>query len=81
MVVDGHSSHKDLDVILYAKDNYIHMLSLPPYTSNKILPLNRSVMKSFKNALNKTCGAWMRKYPNMKINLRDIAGLVNTAFF
>ncbi|KAG8237553.1 hypothetical protein J437_LFUL017403 [Ladona fulva] len=37
-------------------------------------------MKAFKNAYNEACGFWMRKYPNMKITLKDIAGLVNSAF-
>lgn len=40
LIIDGHSSHKDLDVILYAKQNHIHMISLPPHTSHKIQPLD-----------------------------------------
>lgn len=80
LIIDGHSSHKDLDVILYAKQKHIHMISLPPHTSHKIQPLDRSIMKPFKNAYNEACGFWMRKYPNMKITLKDIAGLVNSAF-
>lgn len=80
LIIDGHSSHKDLDVILYAKEKHIHMLSLPPHTSHKLQPLDRSIMKPFKNAYNEACGLWMRKYPNMKISLKDIAGLVNSAF-
>lgn len=80
LVLDGHGSHKDLDVILYAKEHHIHMISLPPHTSHKLQPLDRSVMKPFKDAYNEACALWMRKYPNMKISLKDIAGLVNIAF-
>lgn len=80
LILDGHGSHKDLDVILYAKEHHIHMISLPPHTSHRLQPLDRSIMKPFKNAYNETCALWMRKYPNMKISLKDIAGLVNTAF-
>ncbi|KAG8226118.1 hypothetical protein J437_LFUL006748 [Ladona fulva] len=54
LIRDDHSSHKDLNIILYAKQNHIHMIILrvDPY----------------------------RKYPNMKITLKDKAGLVNSAF-
>lgn len=80
LLLDGHSSHKDLSVITYAKQNHIHMLSLPPHTSHKLQPLDRAVMKPFKNAYNDACAMWMRKYPNLKISLKDISGLVNVAF-
>ncbi|KAG8239712.1 hypothetical protein J437_LFUL019334 [Ladona fulva] len=49
LIRDGHSSHMDLDVILYAKHNHIHMISLPPHTS-------RSIIKAFKNTYNEACG-------------------------
>ncbi|KAG8233124.1 hypothetical protein J437_LFUL012550 [Ladona fulva] len=56
LIRDSHSSHKDLDIILYAKQNHIHMISLPPHTSHKIQPLDRSIMKAFKNTYNEACG-------------------------
>lgn len=79
LILDGHASHKDLDVILYAKSHHIHMLSLPPHTTHRMQPLDRVVMKPFKNAYNEACSLWMRKYPKLKIGLKDIAGLVNSA--
>lgn len=33
LILDGHGSHKDLDVILYAKEHHIHIISLPPHLS------------------------------------------------
>lgn len=80
LIVDGHSSHKDLDVITFAKQHHIHMLSIPPHTSHKLQPLDRTVMKPFKNAYHEACSCWMRQYPNIKITLKDIAGLVSSAF-
>lgn len=80
LILDGHASHKDLEVITFAKDHHIHMLSLPPHTSHRLQPLDRTVMKPFKNAYHEACSLWMRQYPNIKISLRDVAGLVGTAF-
>ena len=41
LILDGHGSHKDLKVIEYARDNYMHMLSTPPHTTHKLQPLDR----------------------------------------
>lgn len=60
LVLDGHASHKDLDVIEFARKNHIHMLSTPPHTTHKLQPLDRTFMKPFKSAYNDACDLWMR---------------------
>lgn len=80
LILDGHSSHKDLNVILFAKTHHVHMISLPPHTTHKMQPLDRAVMRPFKAAYNQACGVWMRKYRPLKISQKDVAGLVNTAY-
>ncbi|KAK9753338.1 DDE superfamily endonuclease [Popillia japonica] len=44
-IVDGHGSHKELDVITYARKNHVHMLSIPSHTTHKLQPLDRTFMK------------------------------------
>ncbi|KAF2886481.1 hypothetical protein ILUMI_19692 [Ignelater luminosus] len=44
-------------------------------------PLDRAVMRPFKAAYNQACSVWMRKYHLMKISQRNVADLVNTAYF
>lgn len=80
MVLDGHSSHKTLDVINFCRDNYIYLISTPPHTTHKLQPLDRSFMKPFKNAYNECCGLWMRANAGARITEYDIAGLVAGAF-
>lgn len=80
LIIDGHRSHKDLDVILYARENYIHMLSFPPHTTHKLQPLDRTFMKPFKNFYNAACSSWMRANPGLRINDYDIAKLVADAY-
>ena len=79
LIVDGHATHKNLNVILFAMSHHIHMLSLPPHTMHRLHSLDRVIMKPFKNPYNEAYSAWMRKYTNIKIGANDIAGLVNTA--
>lgn len=80
LILDDHCSHKDLQVILFARENNVHMISLPPHTTNRLQPLDRVIMRPFKAAYNEACSTWMRKYCPLKITLKDIAGLVNTTF-
>lgn len=48
LILDGHASHKELVVIEYARQNYIHMLNTSPCTTHKIQPLDRIFFKPFK---------------------------------
>ena len=64
LILDGHKSHtKNLPTIEYACDNGIVMLSLPPHTSHKLQPLDRSFFKPLKTAFNAACSGSLRKHP------------------
>lgn len=80
LIIDGHGSHKELDVIMYARENNVHMLSVPPHTTHKLQPLDRTFMKPFKGAYQVACSLWMRANPGLRINDYDIAKLVADAY-
>lgn len=80
LILDGHSSHKDLAVISYAKENHVHMLSTPPHTTHKLQPLDRVFMKPFKDAYFEACGLWMRANSGARITEYEIAAMVSQAF-
>jgi len=80
LILDRHSSHKDLKVIEYARDNHIHMLSTPPHITHKFQPLDRVFFKPFKQAYGSASASWMRQNPGARLTEYDVAGLVNTAF-
>lgn len=50
LILDGHASRKELAVIKYTRQNYIHMPSTPPYTAHKIQPLDRTFFKPYKSS-------------------------------
>ncbi|CAG5036361.1 unnamed protein product [Parnassius apollo] len=80
LILDGHASHKELAVIKYARNHYIHMLSTPPHTTHKLQPLDRTFFKPFKSAFATASSAWMRRNPAARITDYDIAALVDEAF-
>ena len=60
LILYDHSSHKDLKIIEYARDNHIHMLRTPPHTTHKLQPLDRIFFKPFKQAFGSLSASWMR---------------------
>jgi len=80
LMLNGHSSHKDLKVIECAQDNHIHMLSTPLHTTHKLQPLDQVFFKPFKQAYGSASALWMRQNLGARLTEYDVAGLVNTAF-
>lgn len=80
ILLDGHCSHKSLDVINFCRAHYIHLISSPPHTTHKLQPLDRTFMKPFKNAYHERCDLWLRANAGARITDYDIAGLVGEAF-
>ena len=79
--VDGHITHtKILSTIEYARDNGVVMLSLPPHTSHKLQPLDRSVFKPLKSAFNAACSTWLRNHPGRRISVDKLGELFNAAY-
>ncbi|BFZ21310.1 hypothetical protein BsWGS_24349 [Bradybaena similaris] len=44
VIMDNHESHISFPALELAKQNNIHVITLPPHTSNKLQPLDRMVM-------------------------------------
>lgn len=55
LIMDNHEAHICLQVIKYAKENNVILLTLPPHTSHKLQPLDRSVYGPLKRYYNDAC--------------------------
>ena len=81
LILDGHKSHtKNIELIEYARANGLHMLSLPPHTSHKLQPLDRSFFKGLKAAYNVACTQWLRNHPGRRITVDRIGELFSVAY-
>ncbi|XP_065683261.1 uncharacterized protein LOC124813179 [Hydra vulgaris] len=81
LILDGHKSHtKNLNLLNYASINGLHILSLPPHTSHKLQPLDRTLFKSLKSDYNLVCTTWMRKHPGRRITVDKLSGLFCQAY-
>lgn len=80
LILDNHESHITLEVIDFARENGVVLLSFPPHCSHKMQPLDRSVFGPFKTYYNAAADAWMRENKGKTMTIYEVATLVGKAF-
>ncbi|XP_037790091.1 uncharacterized protein LOC119585535 [Penaeus monodon] len=82
LLSDNHSSHISVDVINFAKENNVTVMSFPPHCSHKLHPLNVSVFGPFKTYVNQASDNWMRQKENAgkSMTIHVIPKIVSYAF-
>lgn len=80
LVLDGHYTHtRNINVINLAREHHVTIISLPPHTTHRLQPLDRSYMGAFKTYYSEAIRVFMHTYARPP-NHYDIAALFNTAF-
>lgn len=80
LILDGHHTHtRNLDVILAAKENFVTILCLPPHTTHKLQPLDKSVMGPLKKFYNEEVRIFLRTHERA-VNHFDISELFGKAY-
>ena len=72
LIMDNHESHLCIEGVDYAKDNGIVLLTLPPHTSNKLQPLDKTIFGPFKSFVSKGINDWMIAHPGQVISIYDL---------
>ena len=80
LVMDNHESHISPKGIQFCKDSGIVLLTLPPHTSHRLQPLDRTVFGPLKSYYNQSCDEWMINHPGQPISIYDIPQLIGKAF-
>lgn len=75
LIMDNHQSHLSVEGIDYAKENGIIILTLPPHTSNKMQPLDRTVFGPFKRFFNQGADKWMISHPGKTLTIYDLPAI------
>ena len=82
LILDNHQSHIDVQVINYAKENHLMLLSFPPRCSHELQPLDKRVFRLFKTYVNQASDRWLREAQNAgkSMTIHNIPALVDYAF-
>ena len=80
LILDNHESHVSLRSVEIAKESGLILLTLPPHTSHRLQPLDRTVFDPFKAHYNRAVDGWMRTNPGKTMTIYNIPALVNKAY-
>ena len=80
LLLDNHASHISLNVVQYALEHGIEMVSFPPHCSHKLQPLDRTFYGPLKIAYRRACDDWMAANPGQPITIYQVAGRFCTAY-
>ena len=76
LLMDGHSSHFQPDLIEFARQ-YDILFCLPPHTTYESQPLDASVFKSLKVNWKDACHSFIQSNPNQTITKYQFSNLLN----
>lgn len=81
LLLDGHSTHcNSVEMLEYANENDIVLISMPSHTSHYLQPLDRSVFKSLKNYFYEQCRLWLKQNPSRRISRLSFGALLCKAW-
>ena len=75
-----HSKEQVQEAITYARQNGIHLITLPPHCTHTMQPLDRSYFKSLKSTYNAACDRYMKRNPAKIITLYNMAALFTETY-
>lgn len=80
LLLDGHSSHKNLDVLTYAKENGIIIFCFPPHCTHKLQPLDVSFFGPLNTFYNQELNIWLRNHPGRTVTHFQVAEIFQQAY-
>ena len=80
LLLDGHSTHYQPDVVRYAKENNVIMLCLPPHTTHETQPLDCGVFAPLKSHWSAVCHDFTQKNPGKVITKFNFNQLFSEAW-
>ena len=79
LLLDGHSSHYQPELISYAREFGIILFCLPPHTTHESQPLDASVFKSLKQNWQHTCHNFIQSNNIQSNNVASLSRVTTVA--
>lgn len=78
--MDNHSSHVNLRVVEFARQNSIIIVTFPPHCSHKLQPLDVTVYGPFKTRYRIAMNEWMLSNPGKTVTIYQVGQFVKEAY-
>ena len=63
LLLDGHSSHYNIEAITLARQNDVIIFTLVPHTTHEMQPLDTAVFGPLKNNWSEACHEYVQSHP------------------
>ena len=80
LLVDGDESHKTLEVIDFAKEHGVILVTFPPHCTHRLHPLDRSFFKSLTTSYSRECTKWLVSHRERAITQFEVLPLFCEAY-
>lgn len=80
LILDGHSSHKSLAALEFAKANGVTMLCLPPHCTHRMQPTDVSFFGPLQTYYDREMATWMKNHPGRTVGLYQVAQIFGRAY-
>ena len=80
LLLDGHSSHYQLDLLKLARQNKVEVFCLPPHTSHVSQPLDVGVYSPLKSHWRAACHHYIQTNPGKVVTKYQVSTLLHEAW-
>lgn len=80
LILDNHASHRAIDVLDYAYENNVVLLTVPPHSTHKLQPLDVSVYGPFGKYFQLSIDRWQKAHPSQHVSFFDIGEIFSEAY-
>ena len=80
LLVDGDESQKTLEVIDFAKEHGVILITFPPHCNHRHHPLDRTFFKSLTASYSRVCNDWLVSHRERAITQFEILPLFREAY-
>ncbi|KAJ3659805.1 hypothetical protein Zmor_011473 [Zophobas morio] len=80
LILDGHGSHKSLEVLEFTKKHGIILFCLPPHTTHRLQPLDVTFYSSLTNYYNIELEKWLKNHPGRVVTHFQVASILKKAY-
>lgn len=79
LILDGHGSHVQYDVLKFCRENLIELFCLPPHTTHLYQPLDIAVFKPLKENFKHQATKYIRKHKS-KVNKQNFGQIFTPSY-
>lgn len=80
LLMDNHESHCSFEVVQYAKENGIILVTFPPHCTHRLQSLDVGIFGPFKTHVKIAQNNWMTNNAGKTLKIHDIPNLVKEPF-